>query len=314
MNNLLIFSDLHILEKDLDECSLVTSEIISLADKFKVDTVISLGDNFNNINPNPIELNFLANFINKLENRQIILLAAQSHESINKELSVLDHYGILNNNVKVVKEYIDRNLLYCGHFYVKESLKGKYGTTISKEQLKQYRQCYLGHQHSFQIIKPNTCQLGSCRFINFDEIESHKTVAIIENYEEHMPKTSFIALSSPYPMKVYHLSTSSSNPPENNLYHLNIGSLKAELDQLSLKTKVKVIIEDFSSFKEFISFEVQYKSKFVKFIRENKFELSTQIYNIESKRDTKIKPELEKYLADKKIDKEICNILLTEIK
>jgi len=310
MKNIFIFSDFHILESELVECSLVAKELLSLSRN--CDTIIDLGDTLDSIEPTSLELDFLSEFFVKL-NKPIISIAAQSHESKSKEDTIKNHLAILNKKIKIVKEFID-NDLYYGHFIIKEAKKGKFGATISLNDLKQYIQVFLGHQHSFEQIK-NVTQLGSVRFISFDEVtDKDKKVAIIQNYGIKDQKMLILPLKSPYPMKVYHLSSLPTKPPQNQLYNLNMGIIKQELDQLSPKTKIKIIIEDFTAFKNWIGMEQIYKSKFYKFSRENNFKFSTSINLQEKKEVTDLRPALEDYLKIKKVDKEVSEILLKEIK
>ena len=200
MNNILLYSDLHLNQSSLKECESIFNEIVSIAEECNVDTVISLGDNFDNNKPTAIELNCFGQFIKKLGNRKIILLAASSHESETLELSSVDIFGILKNNVTIVKEFKDGNHLYCGHFVITESTKN-YGATLSKKDLKNYRYIFLGHLHSNQIIKPNICHLGSVRWVSFAEAsDKHKMVALITDYDGEGEKVHFIKLKSPTPM------------------------------------------------------------------------------------------------------------------
>ena len=49
--NILIYSDPHVCLSSINECNLVFDEIIGLCNKYDVNAVISLGDNFDNIRP-----------------------------------------------------------------------------------------------------------------------------------------------------------------------------------------------------------------------------------------------------------------------
>jgi DNA repair exonuclease SbcCD nuclease subunit len=102
MNNVLFFSDLHITQSSLKECILILEEIGSLVTQCNVDTIIDLGDTFDSLKPNSIELDVFATFIRRI-NRKIIILAANSQESTTQEESILNHYGILSKNVVIVK-------------------------------------------------------------------------------------------------------------------------------------------------------------------------------------------------------------------
>jgi len=199
MNNILLFSDLHITQSSLKECALILEEIGMLANKYNVDTLINLGDTFDSLKPTSAELDVFATFIRRL-NKKIIILAANSHESTTQEESILNHYGILSNNVQVVKEYKDGNHLYCGHFSIKES-KSNYDAKLSKEEFKNYLYVFLGHIHSYQLIPKNIVHLGSCRYVNFDEAEDKaKIVALITDYGTETEKVHFMKLKTPIKM------------------------------------------------------------------------------------------------------------------
>jgi DNA repair exonuclease SbcCD nuclease subunit len=200
LRNILLFSDLHLTQSDLPECIQILEEIGMLANQYNVDLLINLGDTFDNLKPSSLEFDAFATFIKRL-NKKMIIIAAASHESETTEQNIVNHFGILSENVQVLKEYKDENHLYCGHFILKESQKKLYGGTISKEMLKQYRYVFLGHSHRYEIIKPNCCQLGSSRFVNFDEAQDqHKIVALIEDYKREKERVHFLALKSPISM------------------------------------------------------------------------------------------------------------------
>ena len=199
MNNILLFSDLHITQSSLKECITILEEIGMLANKYNIDTLINLGDTFDNLKPTSQELDVFATFIKRL-NKKIIIIAADSHESTTKEESILNHYGILSDNIKVVKEFKDDNHLYCGHYSLKES-SANYDAKISKIALKDYLYVFLGHIHSYEIIKPNVCHLGSCRYVSFAEAQDKvKIVALITGYGTDKEDTHFLKLRSPTPM------------------------------------------------------------------------------------------------------------------
>jgi DNA repair exonuclease SbcCD nuclease subunit len=327
--NLLIYSDIHICVSDIEECNSIFNEIIELCNQHNIDDIISLGDNFDNYKPSALELNCLGNFIKQLKNKKIILLSAQSHESETLELSSVDIYGILSDNVQVVKEYQDENYLYCGHFIVKEAKKN-FGATKSKNELK-YRYVFLGHQHQHEIIKPNICQLGSCRFINFDEAEDNqKIVTIIEDYKGEKERVLFIALKSPIPMislelnksEVFEAQNEAQNPKESKIAPINplnprqnkaLSDLLTKLDQLPAKTKVRIVFKDYQNWVNFLPYYERYKNKFIKFSDKKDFIMSSNL-DVAKKENITLKESLIKWMELKKIDEKIKQILLEEIK
>ena len=197
--NILLFGDIHIKKEETKECALILKEIDALCNQYNVTKIINLGDTFDKVNPASECLDLFATFIKRL-NRPITILAAQSHESTTPEESILNHFGVLNNNVDVVKEYKDTTYMLCGHYVLNES-KYNYDAKIGKKELRDYKYVFLGHQHQHQIMKPNICHLGSCRYIDFAESEDkNKVICLIEDYQGENEKLHFLALNSPYPM------------------------------------------------------------------------------------------------------------------
>lgn len=334
MNNILIFSDLHIQQSSLKECILILEEIGMLANKYNVDTLIDLGDTFDSLKPNSLELDAFATFIRR-SNKKIIILAADSHESTTQEESILNHYGILSDNIKIVKEYKDGNHLFCGHFVTKESNKN-FGAKLSKEDLKNYVYVFLGHQHSYEVIKPNICHLGSCRYVNFDEAkDKQKIITIINDYGTDKEEVHFLGLKSPKPMIELQLSKkeekSSILPIDNDGQSQDKGKesgilgikqpilrslteITALLDKTNPKTKVKVKILDFESFRQFLPYTNKYSNKFSLFKYETDF--TVILDNTQKCRLTEItnfKESFTNWLKNQKIDPKITEILQKEV-
>lgn len=333
--NYLIFGDIHISQSSLKECELIFQEIVGLCNKYSITHLISLGDNFDNNKPTASELNCFGKFIRQLGNRKIILLAAQSHESETLELSSVDIYGILSNNVTVCKEYKDQNHLYCGHFVLTDSNKN-YGAKLSKENLKNYAYVFLGHQHSYQVIKPNICHLGSCRWINFDEAkDKHKVVALISDYCGEKEEVHFLGLKSPIPMieielgkneeKIFNLPIDNDGRGQDKGKESGILGIKqpilrslaeviAFLDKTDPKTKVKVKILDFESFRQFLPLCNKYSTKFETFKYETSFEVvSANNQKCINKEMISFKESFTNWLKNQKIDPKIMEILQKEV-
>jgi len=334
MNNVLLFSDLHITQSSLKECILILEEIGSLVTKYNVDTLIDLGDTFDSLKPNSIELDTFATFIRRI-NKKIIILAANSHESTTQEESILNHYGILSDKVQIVKEYRDANHLYCGHFSIKESISN-YDAKLSKEDFVAYLYVFLGHIHSYQLIKPNVVHLGSCRYVSFDEAEDKaKIVALITDYGMETEKVHFMKLKSPIPMIELKLSkeevknpildphNETSNPkssipegettPDSRQFK-GISAITPYLDQLDPKTKVKVKILDFESFRQILPLVDKYSYKFEVFKYSTEFDvISVNNQKVGLTEMTNFKESFANYLKNQKIDPKIMEILQKEI-
>ena len=332
--NILLFSDLHLTQQDLPECIQILEEIGMLSNQYNVDLLIDLGDSFDSLKPTSLELDCFATFIKRL-NKKMIILAADSHESETEKQSILNHYGILNDTITVIKEYHDESYLYCGHFIVKEAKKN-FGTTISKLNFKKYKYVFLGHQHEYEIIKPNICQLGSSRYVNFDEAQDkQKTVAIIEDYKGDKERVIFVPLKSPIPMIDIELQqktdqNSKTNPikdpteakkvPETSQNQANpsikmtdVGQLCFYLDQLPEKTKIRIIFKDYNGWLEFLPLYQKYKNKFT-ILRDKKDFIMSNNLVIPKNENVSLKESLIKWMEQNKIDEKIKLILLEELK
>jgi DNA repair exonuclease SbcCD nuclease subunit len=332
MNNVLFFSDLHINQSSLKECILILEEIGMLANKYDVDTLINLGDTFDNLRPTSQELDIFATFIRRLGNKKHIILAAQSHESETEQQSILNHYGILSNNVQIVKEFKDGNHLFCGHFSIKES-KSNYDAKLSKEEFKDYLYVFLGHIHSYSLIKPNIVHLGSSRYVDFAEAEDKaKIVALITAYGTETEKCHFMKLKTPIPMIQLQLQQKQGQNQEKNPQNTSLDQKSSKLapisasnpsqievlcqtlDKTNPNTKVKVKILDFESFRKFLPLVNKYSNKFHLFKYSTEFDIisvNTQ-KSISTEIDT-FKESLLKWLENQQIDKIIKEILLKEI-
>jgi len=328
--NILAFSDVHIIEKDLPEIEAVFGELLILKDKYCINKIIMAGDTFDKVNPTPKELDCFANFVRRA-NVPIILITAKSHESISVGENVLTHFGILKSNMSVSSEYIDESKLFVGHFIVKQSSKN-FGGTVDKMELKKYEHVLLGHGHNFEIVKPNVCQMGSIRFIDFGEDPKvSKKVVLCENYKEEGERWHFLQLNSPYPMINIQLgkkaeieaNTETDSPikapqkPDLEGFEgefEDISSLCAYLDKLEPKTKVRIIFNSYDLWREFLPYYDTYKSKFVVFRDRKDFLTQSKIEVASGKKENKsLKESLTKYMKENKVNKQIQKILLEEI-
>ncbi|MFH0806047.1 MAG: metallophosphoesterase [Patescibacteria group bacterium] len=296
--NILIYSDIHILEKEIEECNLVLDEISGLIKKYKVDKIISAGDTFDRVRPTNLEINLFANFI-KTINIPISIVVANSHESETPESSIFNHFPILKSEISICKEYIDEKHLYVGHFILKQS-KLAFGGTIELSTLKDYKYICLGHQHIFEQIPPNAVQLGSCRFIDFAEVNKNpKVILLIENYKTEAERCHFIGLKSPYPMI--------------DIQYSNLEDIRLRLDDISSKTKVRLKFTNFEDYKQWLTISKNYESKFYIF-REKKDFKSVFNNQIVTKENTDIEKELEQWLKNQVVDEDVKKALLEEIK
>jgi len=300
---------------------------------------ILLKKHINNTQDKTINMDF------KLENKEIILLAANSHESETNELSSVDVYGILKNNITVVKEYHEEDKLYLGHFIVNESTANPNGGTKSKTELSGYKNVLLGHGHNFEVIKPNICQLGSCRYTSFGEnAEIKKRIGIVTDYGEEKERWGFIELKTPYPIVNIEVTskmeekgpkTPVSAPindksadkgnaikhkkslkiaPQKPLICHEIKELCEILDKLAPATKVRTIFKDYDLWRQFLPFYQKYKGKFNIFRDKKDFIIEDKTVAAEKSETQTVVESLKKYLEDHKIDPKIRDILLEELK
>lgn len=314
MKNILLFSDIHINIKELDECRLVLDEIRSLCNRYTVDTVFNLGDTFDKINPESECLDLFSGFVQDLQ-RPIWIIAANSHESSTETESVLNHFGILNGNAGIIKEFKDEDFMYCGHFSLKESCIN-FDAKLSRSDLENYKYVFLGHVHNYQIIKPNIAHLGSCRYVDFAESEDKaKIVCLIEKYKTEKQKVHFLRLSSPYSMRDITVTSSSISPEgETSKKTFSLESCLKELDTLDAKTKVRLLFNDFESYSQFINKYSYYKDKFILFKDKKNFTISDNTQFRVSSEKTSLKEALNRYLEMSQINASIRDILNEEIK
>jgi DNA repair exonuclease SbcCD nuclease subunit len=193
----------------------------------------------------------------------------------------------------------------------------------------------LGHQHSREIIKPNICQLGSVRYVNFDEAEDkNKVVALITDYKTEEVRVRFLPIFSANPMKTIDLEAKSilnddlketndtlqseeskSQAQSSSKKTFSLIECQEILDSLPSNTKVKIRIHDFESFKQFLSLVSRYISKFSVFKYETDFEIISPINQKCIEKETKtFRETFVKWLEDQEIDNQIKDILLKEVK
>ncbi len=329
MKNYLFISDLHIIESEIEEVNSIFDELSILIDKYNITHIFNCGDSFDKVYPTIPELKCFANWIKKI-NKPIVIISANSHESVSQTLSILDLFGILKDTANIVKEYHDENKLYCGHFIMNQSSKN-FGGTVDSKTLKQYRYVILGHGHNHEMSKENWCQLGSIRYVDFGEDPKiKKVVGVCLDYESDRPKWLWIPLNSCYPMVNLNLgknidldpskmtlnSKSSISQAQDSLktgHFEALSDLSAYLDKLDPKTKVRVIFKDYGLWREFLPLSETYKNKFFKFVEKKDFLISANSEISHSKETSSLKDSLIKFLESNKVPTEIKNILLGEL-
>jgi hypothetical protein len=232
----------------------------------------------------------------------------------------------ISNYQKHITKHVYNGLVWCP-----ETING---TWIAKSK---GTVCITGNSHFYQELSDNCFHLGSIRFVRFDEVKyPKKYIGILEIGDLDKSFTK-IPLSTPYPMWELHLQKLmdktgildlQNDPPRQVLSKLapsnppNLRSFGAVSDLLSFtaalpeKTKVKVIIEDFDLFKEYLVVEKDLAKKFYVYKRENRFDLNNIVTNTSaiSNKPKELNMALIKFMELKKVDPEIQGIIKEEIK
>lgn len=330
--NKLLATDLHIDKKSLNECDSILSEIYNIIQIRKIDHISFLGDSFDTINPSSDLLDFFSAWLIKF-NIPVLLIAADSHESSSKTSTILNHFATLNKNIEVTKEWQDGHL-FLGHFGIKQSIT-TYGGTVDKDTLSKYKYVFLGHFHNHELIKPNICQLSSARFVKFDEApHPHKYVVLIEDYRGPAEKVSFLPLKSPIPMISLEIEGKEAKYMSNRMRNeaAKQESLKSpsqttqkargdeaicevltKLDQITPKTKVRVVFKRFEDWAAFLPHYQTYEKKFIVF--KVKKDFIVDMTQVEKKTERiSMKESLRKYLEAQNIPATIKTVLLEELK
>jgi|GEM_PF-3068061 len=244
----LVIGDTHIDDPYLDELRDIFEEIMS----YDADHVIHLGDYYNHHKPSPQSLTFGTEIAKKIldKYKSFTLLAGNGRHNWLNGHSVIQYLSSLGVECvgMELKRDIDGLNCFFGHYMTNESCKeyGSHDYTVS--DLKQYDLVLLGHQHLCQDITPEIFHLGSVFYQSFAEVgDSHKRIAIIENR-----KWRFIPLRSPIPM------IDVTDP--------------AKFSDINPRTKVRLLISDFETFKKQVNGLSRWKEKFVEF----KYELRYQ--------------------------------------
>ena len=289
----LIFTDLHIDEKSLEECKIVLGEILGIAWEYEVDVIWNLGDTFDNYRPSSDCMDVYANFV-KRWGGEILNIVASSHESTQIGKSILNHYSILSENYHIEYGEYETCGYLLGHYMVDESLFG-YKVKRKVADLKKYKHVFLGHQHTPQEMG-NVTHVGSCRYISFSEYSDIKRVLILDLDTNEIEE---IILQLVIPMAVYSCDKNTNK------------TLYRRLKVLEPDTKVKVIFNDLEGYKFNINNISEWNEKFIDF----KVELNFKVNGTESK-ETKtdtFSNDFLKWLDENDIDEDIKNILRKEV-
>jgi len=291
----LIFTDLHLTDKDAVECTNVLNEILSIAEENNVEQLWNIGDTFDVYTPSSTCMDIYADFV-KAWGKTIINVVASSHESTEIGKSVLNHYSILEPNYFIYNGQVElcSGKYLLGHFMVSESSFG-YKIKRSISDLKQYTYAFLGHQHSPQDME-NVIHVGSCRYVGFTEYADSKRVLILDTETDELEE---VILQSPYDMYVIGVNKDT------------VEDLDLHLNNIVLDSKVKIIFNDVESYKTYINALPELKTRYKDF----KVELNFEIKGTAVKEETvnSFSNDLLKWLDDNNVDSEIKDILKKEV-
>jgi predicted phosphodiesterase len=236
---ILVFSDPHITEKAIPELKEVFKEILS----YEVNKLIMLGDYYHFNQPSAKESLFGTKWAKKFKDNfdEVIYLRGTGRHDKIQGISCIDYLKYLG--IKISDNYVI-NKMFFGHFMLKES-KCNYGESkiTFKDLEKHYNLSVLGHFHQFQKISRKVYHLGSCRFVNFGEVDyPTKYIALIKN-----GKIEFKRLKSIIPIK-------------------DVESIN-ELNKLDKRTKVRVIFNDWEQYKKEVNQLKKWDNYFIEPIR-----------------------------------------------
>lgn len=314
---ILISSDYHIRESDNKECSLVLAELLDIIKTEGISQHWILGDIFDTVHPSPQDLDLFSKFI-KDANLPTSIVVARSHESISQDVSVLNHFGLLNERVQL---YFERAELapadykvLLGHFMVKESLCG-FQESISLSDLKGYKKIFLGHQHRYQMIaKDYAYHIGSIRFVNFDEAQDDTKYVGILDLNPVARDLRLKKLTTPIPMQDIHYASPAKKTQPAARSIESEGELVAYLNSVPAATKLRIIIGDFDHFKSFLKISAQFRAKFYQFKEKKDFTLTTDLGAPAKPDFPDFKQAVEAFLSVQTIDPEVKKALLEELK
>lgn len=196
--------------------------------------------------------------------------------------------------MKVVKgDYIKDNYLF-GHWMVSDS-KFAYGTAAYKtEDLSKYTACFLGHQHTPQVIKPNIFHLGSIRYVSFGEFGEPKGFAILDGTA---PEPLYREIKHCIPMH------------EINLSHAKESGYSI-FDTMPIQSKVRVVIDSWELYKETADLLNKVGKKFFEFKIKHEYESPKIEVSTKTVQKSNI---IENYLENIQ-DKEVKVILKEQFK
>ena len=283
----IILGDPHVNEKSISELE----EIFREAMTYSADTFICLGDIFDKKRPTPREISFITKVVYELSRRyEKVVLLKGNHDTLTDTLSAIDYLTYIGANVDIVETYKDEFNNFYGHFFTDKSLF-EYGTHkyTTKKLEADYNYTFLGHQHNIQKVSDKIFHIGSCRYVNFNEVtdEFKQLVKMDDN-----GKLEFCELNSPIKMQDF--------------------DSVDDLSKCESAKKVRLIVSSFAQFKRDIIKINEYKNKFKDFKVKLDFEQKLETAPTDNKTNVKEKKSLQILVREElaKIeDKEVKQLL-----
>ena len=229
---IVVFTDPHIEEKSIEELGKFFDNLIEIP----ADVCVCIGDYYDKKRPTVNEIKYGTLWASWLKNTfSDVYFIKGNHDEISNELSSIDY---LNNlGIHVVPELVLDNI---GFFHcMTEKSNMAFSTVVPnaskwEKHLKdfdKYTLTFLGHQHSFQEVGEKVYHLGSCRYIDFGEVnDEHKYVALINSKSNEL---EFLENDDILPMK-------------------EVSTIKA-LEDIDRKTKTRYLFTSFDQFKKEIN-------------------------------------------------------------
>ena len=247
----LIFSDSHIASPNIDELKDVFEEIMT----YDANRVICLGDFYDKKLLTSDELIFGTSIIKQFVDKYSDVTMLEGNHDKNTIKYIKDL------GVKVYDSVVIDNNFY-GHFFVEASIKSFNSAKRSLRELDQYNYAFLGHQHSFQILKEKRIHPGSIHWVDFGEVDdTSKNIIILENNE-----IDIIELTTPVPM-------------------IDVFKIKT-LDKLNKRYKVRYVFKNFKQLKNEANELESYKDKFYQFKTKLDFDTKGETLEIAPKKNT----------------------------
>lgn len=265
---MIIFTDPHIEEKYLDELEQIFVEIFNRG--ASGEEMVMIGDYYERAKLTPKELFFGTYWGYKFAKKFKTTFVIGNHGMAGGE-SIIKYLKFVG--VNVVPEYlveVGGKKVYFGHFMTNKSIFEYGSSKVTVTELeKKADYVLLGHQHNPQEISKRVFHLGSCRYVNFNEvIDKEKHYALIDDFGN----LTFEKIKSATPM----IDVLSSD----------------ELPNINQKTKVRMVIKSYAQFKKEINGLSQWRDKFVEF--KIKLDFDKPMASSKIKREVKKEENLEK--------------------